>query len=271
MQPSLQILVETKTVPGTLLFCGADGAAMLAAAKELALALMGPSHTLKLDKEIHPDYRLHSPQGKVGMHPMESMRGLIGEVSLPPFEAPVRLFVIDQAHRMLPTSSNALLKTLEEPTPHTYIILITSRPEGLLPTIISRARRIDFARSSERPELNPLLLELLSEPLAYADQLTLFEQLETEVEAAEEGHQKAHAQDALFEQILTWYRDRHLIYSGGDPKFLSYPEHLAVHQSALAPPSWDHLISLIETCRLALQRSMKLRVVLEHFFLISSL
>lgn len=240
---------------------------MLAAAKELALALMGPSHTLKLEKEIHPDYRLHSPQGKVGMHPMESMRQLIDEVSLPPFEAPMRFFVIDQAHRMLPTSSNALLKTLEEPTPHTYIILITTEPERLLPTIISRARRIDFATSSERPPLNPLLLELLSQPLAYADQLTLFEQLETEVEAAEEGHQKAHAHDALFEQILTWHSDVHLIQSGSDPQFLSYPQHLAIYQSSSIVPPWDHLLSIIETSRLALQRSMKLRVILEHFFL----
>ena len=266
MQPLLQTLVESKTVPNTLLFCGADIPEMQAAAKELALALMGPAHTLKLKKEIHPDYRLYSPQGKVGMHPMESMRQLINEVSLPPFEAPVRLFVIDQAHRMLPTSSNALLKTLEEPTSHSYIILITTTPESLLPTIVSRARRIDFIKHSEAPALNPLLLQLLAQPLAYVDQLALFEQLETEVDALEEGHQKARAQDALFEQILTWYRDLHLIRSGVDPKFLAYTEHHPLQQTAPLP-SWDHLIPHVEKCRLALQRSMKLRTVLEYFFL----
>ncbi len=143
MQPLLQTLAETKTVPNTLLFCGSNIHEMLSASKELALALMGKEHALKLEKEIHPDMRLYSPQGKIGMHPMESMRGLINEVSLPPFEAPVRLFVIDQAHRMLPTSSNALLKTLEEPTAHTHIILITSEPPTPLPTIVSRARPID--------------------------------------------------------------------------------------------------------------------------------
>jgi DNA polymerase-3 subunit delta' len=42
-------------------------------------------------------------------------------------------------------SSNALLKTLEEAPPTTHIILITSRPSSLLPTIRSRCQTVRFA------------------------------------------------------------------------------------------------------------------------------
>lgn len=267
MHTLLHTLAKTKTVPNTLLFCGADSQEMRTAADDLARALMGPEHTLKLEKGIHPDFRLYSPQGKSGMHAMETIRALINEISLPPFESPVRLFVIEEAHRMLPTSSNALLKTLEEPTEHSYIILITSEPNTLLPTIVSRSRRIDFSTASAKIPLNPILLKLLTEPLAYADQLALFEQLEAETETAEEGHEKARLHEALLEQILTWHRDLQLVKSGADPTFLAFPEHHDALQKASQPLAWDHLLSRVETCRLALQRSIKLRTVLEHFFL----
>lgn len=267
MHPLLQTLVETHTVPNTLLFCGVDTTEMLTASRKLALALMGPAHSLKIEKGIHPDLQLYSPQGKVGMHAIETMRQLISEVSLPPFEAPVRLFVIEEAHRMLPTGSNALLKTLEEPTPHTIIILITQEPKSLLPTIVSRARRIDFRKQSTLSPLNPLLYQLLARPLSYADRLTLFEELETQIEALEEGHERAQAQEALLEQILTWARDQHLILSGADRQFLSYPELCTNSFNPQGLPPWDHLITLVEKCRLGLHRSMKLRVVLEYLFL----
>ena len=49
-----------------------------------------------------------------------------------------KVFIIDEAELIDVYGQNALLKTLEEPPPATYIFLITSRPERLLPTIRSR-------------------------------------------------------------------------------------------------------------------------------------
>ncbi len=270
MHTLLQKLAESNTVPGTLLFCGPKRAGKRAAAQELAVALMGPEHSLKIEKEVHPDLLFFQPEGKVSMHTMESMRRIINEVSFPPFEAPVRFFVIEEAHRMLPTSSNALLKTLEEPTAHSYILLLTSEPASLLPTIISRCRRIDFNAPEETGSIPSLLVDLLSKPLAYDDKLDIFEQLETEIEESSEGHAKVEAIDTLFEHILTWYRDLHLLTNGADPHLLKHPEHLSVLQEAPSPPPWQHLLDLTEKSRLALRRSIKLRHVLDHFFLHTS-
>ncbi|MFK7959263.1 MAG: ATP-binding protein [Phycisphaerales bacterium] len=55
-----------------------------------------------------------------------------------------KVFIIDESELLDVTSQNALLKTLEEPPPQTYIILVTSRPERLLPTIRSRSQLVRF-------------------------------------------------------------------------------------------------------------------------------
>ena len=56
-----------------------------------------------------------------------------------------RVVIIEQMDRMLTTSADALLKLVEEPPSQTLIIITTSRPERLLPTVISRCRRVRFS------------------------------------------------------------------------------------------------------------------------------
>ncbi|MBE9532170.1 MAG: hypothetical protein IME98_05135, partial [Proteobacteria bacterium] len=56
-----------------------------------------------------------------------------------------RVIVVDGADAMGVEPANAFLKTLEEPTPGTLIVLLSSRPSILLPTIISRCQRINFS------------------------------------------------------------------------------------------------------------------------------
>ncbi len=60
-----------------------------------------------------------------------------------------RVVIIDGAHLMVRATSNILLKTLEEPPLNTTIILISSRPDTLLPTILSRCQRINFSPLKE--------------------------------------------------------------------------------------------------------------------------
>jgi DNA polymerase III subunit gamma/tau len=55
-----------------------------------------------------------------------------------------KVVVLDGVDRMLPGARNALLKTLEEPPADTYFILLTSRKEGVIPTLKSRLRQFQF-------------------------------------------------------------------------------------------------------------------------------
>ena len=76
---------------------------------------------------------------------INAIRDLEREANFRPYEAQARFFIIDDAEKMNDAAANALLKTLEEPPSTTYIFLITSRPDSLLPTIRSRCQTIRFA------------------------------------------------------------------------------------------------------------------------------
>jgi hypothetical protein len=73
------------------------------------------------------------------------VRGLIELAARFPFEARHRLVIIDPADRLYRNgvAAHTILKTLEEPPGHTVFCLVTTAPEALLETIISRCRRID--------------------------------------------------------------------------------------------------------------------------------
>jgi DNA polymerase-3 subunit delta' len=158
-------------VPGALLFTGADGIGKKLFALELAKTLncrapvndeacdscpscVRAGHLLypatddtEANKKIiwsqHPDVGLVRPAGRFINVPQ--MRELEREANMRPFEGAARLFIIEDADKLNEASSNALLKTLEEPPPTTHIVLLTARPAVLLPTIRSRCQALRFA------------------------------------------------------------------------------------------------------------------------------
>lgn len=70
---------------------------------------------------------------------------LLGPASHSPALNHGKVFIVDEAELLNNTGQNALLKTLEEPTPGTYLVLVTSSEHRLLPTIRSRCQRVAFA------------------------------------------------------------------------------------------------------------------------------
>ncbi|MEX2159042.1 MAG: hypothetical protein WEB04_06520 [Dehalococcoidia bacterium] len=65
-------------------------------------------------------------------------------VSLTAVDARYRVLIVDPAEAMTVDAANAFLKTLEEPAPHTVLVLIASREEALPETVRSRCRRVTF-------------------------------------------------------------------------------------------------------------------------------
>jgi DNA polymerase-3 subunit delta' len=76
---------------------------------------------------------------------VSQIRELSEHASYAPREGRRRVFVVDPADRMNAESQNALLKTLEEPPERTVILLVSSRPHVLLPTVRSRCFQMGFA------------------------------------------------------------------------------------------------------------------------------
>lgn len=79
---------------------------------------------------------------------IEDIRDLREKVKLAPFSAKFKVYIIDEAHMLTTEAFNALLKTLEEPPPHTLFILCTTTPEKLPETIVSRCTKINFKKAS---------------------------------------------------------------------------------------------------------------------------
>lgn len=85
---------------------------------------------------------------------MERSMGILTEqvvmlqqkASLAPRDGGKKVFIISQAERLHPSAANKLLKLLEEPPAHVLFLLVSSRPESVLPTIRSRCQTITFSR-----------------------------------------------------------------------------------------------------------------------------
>jgi DNA polymerase III subunit delta' len=90
----------------------------------------------------HPDFFTLKPDGRDIK--IAQVRELIAGLQLKPYMGRYKVVLIDPAETLNIASSNALLKTLEEPPPQTVIILVTSMPHRLLVTIRSRCQRITF-------------------------------------------------------------------------------------------------------------------------------
>lgn len=146
-------VVQEKTLANSWLFAGREGIGKKLFAMEFARLLLSPETP---SIKHHPDLRIYRPDGKLGMHTIDTMRRFSEEVYLPPYQASWRIFILDAAERMLSYSANALLKTFEEPSSTSIIILISHAPDLLLPTIRSRCRTIPF---------HPLSLEEMAQAL----------------------------------------------------------------------------------------------------------
>ena len=75
---------------------------------------------------------------------IDQIRALQEQMQLKPMSGLYRFVILDEAESMNDEAANALLKSLEEPPDQTVVILITSQPHALLPTVVSRCQRVRF-------------------------------------------------------------------------------------------------------------------------------
>lgn len=216
--------------PHCLLFEGPKGSRKEEYAETFARLL------LKTEKKDPPDLRILYPEGKGNHHPIHVIKQFIEETGLPPFEASQKVFIIHEADRMLPTSSNALLKTLEEPVSEVTIILLSSHVQSLLPTVVSRCFRVVFEKEEILEEGE------LSEQMFHIG----FRLLRKDLPLSKELPEIDDPEKAL-SYLYYFYRDLHLIQSGGNPSLLFYKGKEEVLSSIKTPaPSLDRIQEKIE-------------------------
>lgn len=101
----------------------------------------------KMEAGGHPDLHLLAPGEKAIS--VEDVRNLQEALSFQAYEKGRKVVIIRDAPRMSPAGANALLKTVEEPPPETFLILLAAHPSRLLPTLVSRCQPVRFDPLSE--------------------------------------------------------------------------------------------------------------------------
>lgn len=96
----------------------------------------------KVEQEIHPDMRTIRPEGATIK--ISQVRQLMADLRLGSADGRWVVRIVDEADAMTAEAANAMLKTLEEPLQGVVIILVTTRPQAVLPTIVSRCQHMVF-------------------------------------------------------------------------------------------------------------------------------
>jgi DNA polymerase-3 subunit delta' len=161
-------MLMNQTVPSALLFTGRDGIGKRLTAVAFAMALNctetpvvsrlmeGPQEAAdmtaggcgrcqacrRIEAGLHPDFLQVVPEGRSIR--IAQIRSILDTLAMKPYEAAVRVVLIDDAHKMNPEAANALLKLLEEPPDKTSFILVAPRRNDLLPTVASRCQNVRF-------------------------------------------------------------------------------------------------------------------------------
>lgn len=104
----------------------------------------------------HPDVHVEIPEGTEIL--LEHVRPLTQMAAQAPMSALWRVIVIEDADRLNDRAANHLLKSLEEPTPHTVWILCAPSRDDVLPTIVSRTRHVGL-RTPDVEDITRMLIE----------------------------------------------------------------------------------------------------------------
>lgn len=148
----LKTTIRSKEVSHSYLFQGQEGLGKLRIAKDFAKSLLCEekgevycdrcNSCLKFNTNNHPDFNIIMGQDR--LIKKSEIDEIVHAVKHEPFQSDRKIYIVNNAHLMNKESQNGLLKTLEEPPKFLNIILITDKPNLLLPTIISRCQIINF-------------------------------------------------------------------------------------------------------------------------------
>ncbi len=125
------------------------------AGRACALLLGGKGQDFK-----HPDIHLIEPESKSRRILIEQIRELERNLQMRSSLGGRKVGVIVDADRLQPNAANAFLKTLEEPPAQSHLLLLSSQPEQMLETILSRCLEIPL-HSTEARTITPLQARLL--------------------------------------------------------------------------------------------------------------
>lgn len=149
--PAISVLeqaIARQRLSHSLLLHGDNHDTLVAIAAGIADRLLngepGKRAAATFPPDQHPDGFALRPAGKMRLISADATRDLITKIQVSPAVAPRKVAILHEVDRMHLTAANVFLKTLEEPPANTTLLLLTTRPYALLPTIRSRVLQFRF-------------------------------------------------------------------------------------------------------------------------------
>ena len=159
LRTSLSQLAHTEKLPSSLLFSGVAGVGKKLVARELAEQLLCTSPTPSVRGGCgdcsacklvrignHPDLRIIELADENSS--VDDLRATLERLSLRAFMGRRKVTILNDADSLSVVGANILLKTLEEPRPENFFVLIAETPSRLPQTVLSRCQRWFFDRLS---------------------------------------------------------------------------------------------------------------------------
>jgi len=159
---TLRNAVEQEKVHHAYLFVGSRGTGKTSMAKILAACLncsgtpedprppgptVGPCGSCDSCRSIQSASSLDVIEmDAASNNSVDDIRELRDSVQFAPVSGRYKVYILDEAHMLSSQAWNAFLKTLEEPPPSTIFVLATTEASKVLPTVVDRCHRFDFAR-----------------------------------------------------------------------------------------------------------------------------
>lgn len=157
--------LQTNRLPHALLVSGVKGLAKNSFAQHIVASVLcldrrddqsscGHCHSCQLLKAgSHPDHIEIKPEETGKQIKIDQIRNLRDKQQLTPSVSKWKTIIISPADNMNVSSSNSLLKLLEEPQHNTVLILITGHPEKLPITVKSRCQNYNLVGPSSQQAL----------------------------------------------------------------------------------------------------------------------
>jgi DNA polymerase-3 subunit delta' len=305
--------IQNGNVRHAYLFCGPDGVGRRSLALRFTQALTCPQAVgtgepcqtcpscQRISRMQHPDLFVVSvPEGRKEIL-IEQVRSLQHDLSLAPYEAAYRIGLLLNFQNASVAAQNAMLKTLEEPTSRSILLLTASRSEDLLPTISSRCevmllRSASLEETALSLEKETGMIQTQAEKIArlaggcYGQALALHQNPESIVQikkfidgmlqamaaplrerfayAEELSSRKSVARENLKSAIQVWisfWRDVLLINGGADAPIIhmDYRETLDELAGEISPAEIHSQLSRLEEALDHLEKNANARLLAE--------
>ena len=174
----LQEMIRQGRLPHALLLAGPEGIGKQYLADWLAQTLLCErSHEAVVpcgqcnacgwfENDSHPDFLRLGPEEAGKAIKVDQVRQLGASLGMTSHSGGYKIALVKPADAMNVNAANSLLKTLEEPTANTLLVLLTAAPGRLPATIRSRCQRINIERPPESSAIHWLLQQQLEEGVA---------------------------------------------------------------------------------------------------------